>query len=155
MEMMLSLAAVVISLASILVSVIIYWIGIRREKKQATLDAINLLQEQVFDKINMLTPKEIREIAEARNSDAYVELSSLLARIEHFCLGANENIYDARIVERAATKYFIALHRKLLPLLERKQGNHSVKFYGEFEALVERVKKIDAQKEKKIQKQKM
>lgn len=37
--------------------------GEQREKKQATLDALNVLQEQVFDNLNTYTFGEIKNIA--------------------------------------------------------------------------------------------
>ena len=55
MELYISLAAMIISLISVIVSVAIYLLGIQRDKKQDTLDSFNLLQEQVFDKLNLIT----------------------------------------------------------------------------------------------------
>lgn len=40
MELILSIIAIVISFASIIVSIAIYIVGVKREKKQATLDAV-------------------------------------------------------------------------------------------------------------------
>ena len=42
MELYISLAAMLISLVSVIVSVAIYMLGISRDKKQATLDAFNI-----------------------------------------------------------------------------------------------------------------
>ena len=52
MGLAISIMAIVLSLASIVVSVVIYHKGVKREQKQATLDAINVLQVQVFDNLN-------------------------------------------------------------------------------------------------------
>lgn len=62
MELIISIVAIIISLISILVSIAIYIVGVRREKKQATLDAVNVLQEQVFDNLNLYTIAEIENI---------------------------------------------------------------------------------------------
>lgn len=53
-----------VSFATFLFTVLVTYRGERREKKQATLDAINVLQEQVFDNLNTYTVGEIKDIAE-------------------------------------------------------------------------------------------
>ena len=40
----------------------IYRKGVEREQRQATLDAFNILQEQVFDNLNQYTFAEIKDI---------------------------------------------------------------------------------------------
>ena len=169
-ELLLSLLATTISFISILSTVVIYHRGVRREQKQATLEAFNLLQEQVFDHLNQYTFAEIREICdiwqqairERRDKqrpeltedeqqrrekcfDEYQRLSGYLARIEHFALGVNSGIYDAAIAERAATAYLVMLFRgKLKPLLEAKHsGAGNTEYYAEFRKLVERIEKIE------------
>lgn len=115
---------------------------VSRERKQATLDAFNLLQEQVFDKLKHYYSKEIREISQnckknwnIKKADSeltekekqkrehdlseYIVLSGYLARIEHFALGVNTGIYDTKIAERAATKHLVIMYRgKLKPLMK-------------------------------------
>lgn len=78
MELILSITAIIISVVSIIVSVVIYVIGVKRDKKQATLDAVNILQEQVFDKLNLYTNAEIEDIcskwkAEVRRRKTTIE----------------------------------------------------------------------------------
>ena len=107
---------------------------------------------QVFDNLNTYTFGEIRDVAEqwsiaieAKNKyvenkegsaedfreshheydsavDEYRKISGYLARIEHFALGVNTGIYDARVTERATTTYFVMLFSKLMPILEVKNG---------------------------------
>lgn len=168
MELYISLVAIAISILSTIISVAIYISGISRERKQATLDAFNVLQEQAFDKINQYTFAEIREVCDgwqkALNDkrkddeltederkkidkvvDEYRNLSGLLARIEHFSLGVNTGIYDAKIAERAATAYLVMLYRgKLKPLIEVKHsGKGNTEYYAEFRKLVEQIEKIE------------
>ncbi len=152
MEFVISMVAVLISISTFLFTVVVEHKKAQREKKQATLDAINTLQEQVFDKLNEYTYGQVAEIAtswtlgiEKKNEyvdaklgtanefwaehheyDAAIEdyrkISSYLARIEHFALGVNTKIYDPTVTERATTKYFISLYGKLLPILAVKNG---------------------------------
>lgn len=167
MEFVMSILAIIISIISVVVSVVIYCVGVRRDKKQATLDAINVVQEQVFDKVNQYTYAEINEICikwkeiisektekvltleekEKRNYyiNEYRLLSGYLARIEHFALGVNTGIYDANVAERAATLYLSQLYRgKLKPLIEVKQfGNTKLEYYAEFRKLTEKIEKIE------------
>ena len=151
MELLISLAAMIISLISVIVSVAIYLLGIQRAKKQDTLDAYNLLQVQVFDKLNLITYQEIADLCEQVESGwiddetntKYFELLGYLARLEHFSLGVNTGIYDAKTAARAGTAYLYALHKKLLPVidLQEKRGNRNskrkVEFYQEFRMMTD------------------
>lgn len=179
MELTISSLAFIVSFATFLFTVLVTYRGERREKKQATLDAINVLQEQVFDNLNTYTFGEIRDIAEkwsesieAKNKyiennegtaeefweshheyDAvvkeYRKISGYLARIEHFALGVNTGIYDAKVTERAATTYFVMLFNKMMPILSVKNGGATRDtelnntFHTEFSTLVERIRTIE------------
>lgn len=55
MELIISIIAVIISFVTFLYTVLVEYRGEQREKKQSTLEALNLLQEQVFDKLNEYT----------------------------------------------------------------------------------------------------
>lgn len=168
MELVISIIAIIISFVSILVSVVIYRKGVEREQRQATLDAFNILQEQVFDNLNQYTFAEIKDICsnwkkaieDNRNKKVlteeekeqqekylseYRKLSGYLARIEHFALGVNTDIYDTEIAERAATSYLVMLYRgKLKPLIEVKHsGKSDTEYYAEFRKLVERIEQIE------------
>jgi len=157
MELYISLAAMIISLISVIVSVAIYLLGIQRDKKQDTLDSFNLLQEQVFDKLNLITYSEITNICKKvdngsiddETNSKYYELLGYLARLEHFSLGVNTGIYDAKTAERAGTAFLVSLRKKLLPVIElqEKRGNHNsdkrIEYYKEFRMLTERVAKYE------------
>lgn len=167
MELIISLIAIILSFVSIIVSVVIYYQGERRERMQATLDAFNLLQEQVFDKLNQYKKSDITQVCDgwkqliqapdeddpspqeaeeqAKIYEEYRILSGYLARIEHFALGVNTGIYDADIAERAGTTYLIMLYRvKLRPLIESKgKGKNGKEYYGEFRKLVEQLEEIE------------
>ena len=45
--------------------------ALEREKKQATLEAFNLLQEQALDQLNQYTAKSLEEIAADNKSEEY------------------------------------------------------------------------------------
>ena len=157
MELYISLAAMIISLISVIVSVAIYLLGIQRDKKQDTLDSFNLLQEQVFDKLNLITYSEITNICKKvdngsiddETNSKYYELLGYLARLEHFSLGVNTGIYDAKTAERAGTAFLVSLRKKLLPVIELQEnrGNHNsdkrIEYYKEFRMLTERVAKYE------------
>ena len=121
----------------------------------------------MFDKVNQYTYAEIREICdkwqdiirdkskkelteeEKSKREYYINeyrlLSGYLARIEHFSLGVNTGIYDAKISERAATLYLSMLYKgKLKPLIDVKHlGNAKGEYYAEFRKLAEKIDKIE------------
>lgn len=137
MEIILSIISLAIALFSLIYSFVTYHCSVMHDKKQATLDAFNILQEQVLDKINLYPNSKIKEIAEDARSKEYKELTFLMARVEHFSVGVNSKIYDVKIVKRLAGKHFCALYDKLLPMIEKKRKiNKSDKHYNEFEKLI-------------------
>lgn len=187
MELIISILALTISFISFIFSVFVTYKGEQRQKKQATLDALNDLQEQVFDHLNRYTFYEVKEIVNKWNEaksekdefvsmnlgtakdfwlkcckyddtiEEYRKLSGYLARIEHFSLGVNTGIYDTKVVERAATKYFVAVYNKLesLIIVKNSYGEHSTdkennifknEYHNEFASLVAKIDKIENKK---------
>ncbi len=85
METILSIIALVISLISGGFTFYTFWWTNRRDRRQATLEAYNRLQTEVFDNLNSYTPTEIRDICTDVKSPEYKTISGYVARIEHFC----------------------------------------------------------------------
>lgn len=136
--LIISIASIILAVISAVHSIYVYIQTVKHDKKQATLDAFNILQEQVLDKINLYSNSKIKEIAEDSRSKKYKDLTILMARIEHFSVGVNTEIYDLKIVKRLAGKHFCMLYDKLLPMIEKKRKiNKTDKHYDEFEKLVE------------------
>lgn len=138
-----SIVSIVLAIVSAIHSFFVYKQTVEHDKKQATLDAFNILQEQVFDRINLYSNSEVKEVAEDTRSQEYKELTALMARIEHFSVGVNSEIYDLKIVKRLAGKHFCSLYYKLLPMIEKKRNiNKTDKHYDEFERLIEELKRL-------------
>lgn len=105
MDTALSVAALVVSLFSAGFTLYTFiWTKVR-DRKQATLEAYNRLQEQVLDHLNVYMPKQIAEIAKNTRSEEYKQISAYVARIEHFCVGVNQKIYDRNVVYELAQGY--------------------------------------------------
>ena len=84
----------VVAVVSVVFSIITYRKAVVHDRKQATLEAFSRLQNEVFDHLNMMSPANIREICEDPKCETYKTLSSYVARIEHFCVGVKNDIYD-------------------------------------------------------------
>lgn len=112
------------------------------DRKQATLDAYNLLQEQAFDKLNQYMPADIRSISQHPTSKAYKEISGYLARIEHFCVGINMRIYDRETVYALAHGYMDSstLLGRIEPMIEKKNGGQ-YDYYANIHIFLEWMKK--------------
>ena len=76
--------------------------GLKHDRKQDTLDAYNQLQEQALDKLYLIDIAEMKEIAKNSRNERYKEISTYIARIEHFCVGVNSEIYDRKTVYNLA-----------------------------------------------------
>ena len=117
-----------LSIVSLVVSVItggfalytFFWTA-QRDRKQATLEAYNRLQEQVLDHLNHYMPKTIEEIALHPRSDEYKTISAYIARIEHFCVGVNLRIYDRKVVYDLAHGHLDgAIKSRISPMIAKK-----------------------------------
>lgn len=126
METILSVIAIALSVISGGFTLYTFYWTAARDRKQATLEAYNRLQSEVFDPINTYSPEEIQEICEDTKSMEYKVLSGYLARIEHFCVGINNKIYDDKVFYSLAHGYFDGhqLRKRIGPLLDFKNTSN-------------------------------
>ena len=121
METTISIIALVISVISGGFAVYTFIWTADRDRKQATLDAYNQLQEQALDHLNYYTPTAIKEIAKQPRSEDYKRISTYIARIEHFCVGVNQKIYDKTIVYELAEGFLDgAIKSRIEPIIDQK-----------------------------------
>ena len=88
-SLVIAIISAVLAVASAGFSCFTYFRNVIHDRRRDTLDAYNTLQNEAFDKLNMMMPANIREIAENPRSDSYKTISGYVARIEHFCAGVN------------------------------------------------------------------
>lgn len=120
-EIVLSIIAIMLSVVSGGFACYTFIWTAGRDRKQATLDAYNQLQEQALDHLNYYMPAAIKEIAKDRRSEEYKKLSAYVARIEHFCVGVNQKIYDRKTVYKLARGYFDGgLKARIEPIIDMK-----------------------------------
>ena len=140
MEAVLSIIAIVISVVSGGFALYTFLWTAQRDRKQATLEAYNRLQNEVFDKLNLYKPSEIREICEDSTTEEYKEISGYLARIEHFCVGVNTKIYDRKTFYALAHGYFDGhqLRKRIEPLIDSKNQSKNSKevFYNDTKSVL-------------------
>ena len=124
-----------------LFSVFTYYNTVLHDRKSATLEAYNRLQAEVFDPLNSYTPMEISDICEDTKSVEYKVLSGYLARIEHFCIGVNEKIYDKGVFYKMAHGYFDGhiLYRRIEPILMSKKN--AEQYYSNTYSILEQMNK--------------
>jgi hypothetical protein len=122
METVLSIIAIVLSAISGVFTAYTFLWTRARDCKQATLEAYNRLQAEVFDNLNAYKPSEIRDICFNTQSEEYKIISGYLARIEHFCVGLNYGIYDKKTFYALAHGYFDKdpLRKRIEPIIEKK-----------------------------------
>ena len=126
-SLIIALVSVVVAVVSVAFSVVTYNRTVTHDRKQATLEAYNRLQTEVFDNLNTYTPAQIRSICDDAISPEYKTLSNYLARIEHFCVGIKEKIYDEKVFYEMAHGYFDShqLKNRIEPILESKNKNNN------------------------------
>ena len=143
METTLSGIALIISGFSFIFSFYTFFWAVKRDRKQATLDAYNTLQNEAFDKLNLMMPSDIREIANDSRSKEYKEISGYIARIEHFCVGVNLGIYDKETVYELAHGYLDSqtIVDRINPIIGKKNQKKDYDYYGNIHKVLDWMKK--------------
>jgi hypothetical protein len=121
-SLVISVISICLAVGSAAFTLVTYIRTVRHDRKQATLEAFNRLQAEVFDPLNKIQPKEIAELAQHPRSEDYKTVSGYLARLEHFCVGVRQNIYDKKTVYELAHGYLDGnvIKRRIEPFLEQK-----------------------------------
>ncbi len=135
------LFAIVISVVSLVLTVMHFFWSSIHERKKLTLEAFNILQEQALDILNEYTKSQIKELKRDNTDESFRQVSGSLARIEHFCVGINEDIYDKGVLYKLAGPYFLNNYDKLKPIIVKKQVGFDERFYDNFEKVVTELKK--------------
>ena len=127
-----------ISIISLCFSLFTWYRALIHDRKKDTLDAFNVLQQQALDPLQSYTRARIREIAEDSRSEEYRIVSTYLARIEHFCVGVEQKVYDQRTVWELSEGFLNrGVYEKLKPIIEHK--NQQKNYYRNFLAVVEKM----------------
>ena len=128
-------------------SIVTYITTVFHEKRKATIDAFNLLQNEVLDKFASINRENAKTIIENLDcvecKEAYDGYRVLIARLEHFSIGVKKRIYDYRIVDALVGVHFICLYMKVKPIIDKansynKNGNDT-QHYCYFVELVEKL----------------
>ena len=142
METVLSIISIVIAITSAFFAIYTYQKTVIHDRRQATLDAYNVLQEQALDKLNEYNGTQIKNILESGDKALLREISRCLARIEHFSVGVNMKIYDEKTVYELAHGYLDkAIWFKLKPVLDKK--NSREEYYANYSKLVSEMRKTE------------
>ena len=128
----------ILSIVSLCFSLFTWYRALIHDRKKDTLDAFNVLQQQALDPLQSYTRARIREIAGDARSEEYRIVSTYLARIEHFCVGVEQKVYDQRTVWELSEGFLNrGVYEKLKPIIEHK--NQQKNYYRNFLAVVEKM----------------
>ena len=93
--------------------------------------------------------RQIADIATDPRSKEYKEISAYIARVEHFCVGVTQKIYDRKTVYELAHGYFDgAVRDRVEPIIEKKNqsGND---YYGNIHSVYDWMEKETQKRMKK------
>lgn len=145
--MLISIIALIVSIAGFLLSIVTHFQILRRDRKQATLEAYNRLESEALEKLDMMMPAEINIIVENSRtkeySSQYKELTALVARIEHFCVGVESGIYDKKVVYELGHGFLDdRIMKRIEPLIDMKDHGASKSYYENTRKVVAEMKKM-------------
>lgn len=137
------IAALIISILALVLSLIQFMRDASRQKKEATLNAYNILQDDAFSYLIGLSRKELNPPPEY-HSQEYDKISNCLAKIETFSTGINTGIYSIWVLNRLGGAFFIHQFDRLTAIIEEKRAEDRSKgkHYDEFEKTVKKLKRI-------------
>ena len=153
-SLVIAIISAVLAVASAGFSCFTYFRNVIHDRRRDTLDAYNTLQNEAFDKLNMMMPANIREIAENPRSDSYTTISGYVARIEHCCAGVNLGIYDRKTVYTLANGYLDgkAILSRINPIIEKKHRNAEKDYYENIHKVLAWMQKESEKQKKKLDK---
>lgn len=135
--------ALIISILALGLSLIQFIREASRQKKEATLNAYNILQDDAFSYLKEL-PKEKLAPPPQYHSPEYNQITNYLAKIEIFSTGINTGIYSIWILNRLGGAFFIHQFDRLAAIINEKREKDRTKgkHYNEFENTVKKLKRI-------------
>ncbi len=99
--------------------------------------------------MNVYMPKQIAEIAKNTRSEEYKQISAYVARIEHFCVGVNQKIYDRNVVYELAQGYLDGtIKSRIEPMIEKK-SRFGHDYYANIHRFYDWMEKERKEKERK------
>lgn len=113
---MMNICALIISLLAFVLSVFQFVRDSLWQKKEATLNAYNELQDDVFSELTTYS-KPISEIK--RGDDKWNKFTIFLAKLERFSVGINTGIYSIKILNDLGGDYYIYEYEKTVNRLKR------------------------------------
>ena len=129
--------ALIISFLALGLSAVQYLEESSRQKKEATLNIYNRLQDDVFSKLKKYDLKSLE-----KGDKGWDEVTTCLAKIENFSVGINTNIYSIDILNSLGGNFFVEQHDNLIPIINKKrEEDKGNKHYDQFQKVVERLKK--------------
>lgn len=139
--------ALIISILALALSVIQFIQNTSRQKKESTLNAYNILQDDAFSYLIGL-PKEKLNPPPQYHSPEYDKITTCLAKIETFSTGINAGVYSIWVLNRLGGAFFIHQYKRLAGVIEekREEDRSKGKHYNEFEETVKRLERIRALK---------
>lgn len=137
------IAALIISILALTLSLIQFIRDTSRQKKEATLNAYNILQDDAFSYLISL-PREKLNPPPQYHSQEYDKITYCLAKIEMFSTGINTGVYSIWVLNRLGGAFFIHQFDRLTAIIEKKreEDRSKGKHYDEFEKTVKKLKQI-------------
>lgn len=138
------IASTMVATLSAVISIVTYVNTSQFEKRKITIEAVNLLQNEVLDKFVAINKKNAKIIVENLDNEkcreAYNDYRTLIARVDHFAVAVNKRIYNLRIVNILVGKHIIYLYEKVIPIInEANKNEKSNRNYCNFEKLVKKL----------------
>ena len=148
-EIIISSIAVVLSAIALLFSIKTHHSSVERERKQATLEAVEALQKEVFDRLIALKRDNGNKLIpdnDEVDGNTFGELDTLMARLDHFSVGIDENIYDYDTAKKLFGLHIVSVYDELKPFIEATRDNVTLngysggEYYISFDSLINQMK---------------
>ena len=147
----LTLVSTVAAAISAIVSLVALILTIRtqnklkqKQRKHITIEAFGILQNEVLDKLASVDKKNAQTIVDSLDNEecrrAYNDYKTLIARLDHFAVGIDKEVYDFDIVKELADEHLFYVYKKVKPIIDHaNRVRNGQKRYSHFVDLVSRL----------------
>ena len=140
------IVSIIIAILSAVISIVTFVITVQFEKKKITLEAVNLLQNEVLDKFVSIKKENaelvVGNLDNKKCKEAYNDYRALVARLDHFAVGVNKHIYSFGIVNSLVGNHIVHLYNKVEPIInEANKKEKCILHYFNLYKLVKNLKR--------------
>jgi len=117
------------------------------KKRQSTVDFYNSISTDSYKIYNIMQNKTVNLAAIKADKELEEIVHRYFGGLERLAVGANNGIYDFKILNQMCGKYLITVYAKFQDYIKERRESEGYPYYSGFEELVKKLKAKPAEKD--------